>query len=181
MLEKTLQNLEREKNIIQEELAKNINVSPKTISSYENNRNLPIIETLILLSKELDVSINDILGINEENSKEIKNKYENKNFLQIVIIFLISIILMIYFSINEYVVGDTVISVYEKTGVLESENIMTIIKASVVSYIIIIIFGLFIYWLYKKNTNKILLFVYGMILLLTIPEVFHFNIYNFEV
>ena len=88
---------------------------------------------------------------------------------------------MIYFSINEYVVGDTVISVYEKTGVLEPENIMTIIKASVVSSIIIIIFGLFIYWLYKKNTNKILLFVYGMILLLTIPEVFHFNIYNFEV
>ena len=107
MLEKTLQNLERKKNITQEELAKNINVSPKTISSYENNRNLPIIETLILLSQELDVSINDILGINEENSKEIKNKYENKNFLQIVIIFLISIIPMIYFSINEYVVGDT--------------------------------------------------------------------------
>lgn len=88
---------------------------------------------------------------------------------------------MIYFSINEYVVGDTVISVYEKTGVLEPENIMTIIKVSAVSYIIIIIFGLFIYWLYKKNTNKMLLFVYGMILLLTIPEVFHFNIYNFEV
>lgn len=181
MLEKTLQNLERKKNINQEELAKNINVSPKTISSYENNRNLPNIETLILLSQELDVSINDILAINEENSKEIKNKYENKNFLQIVIIFLISIIPMIYFRINEYVVGDTVISVYEKTGVLEPENIMTIIKVSAVSYIIIIIFGLFMYWLYKKNTNKILLFVYGMILLLTIPEVFHFNIYNFEV
>lgn len=64
MLEKTLQNLEREKNITQEKLAKNINVSPKTISSYENNRNLPNIETLILLSQELDVSINDILGIN---------------------------------------------------------------------------------------------------------------------
>ena len=64
MLEKTLQNLERKKNITQEELAKNINVSPKTISSYENNENLPNIETLILLSQELDVSINDILGIN---------------------------------------------------------------------------------------------------------------------
>ena len=64
MLEKTLQNLEREKNITQEELAKKINVSPKTISSYENNKNLPNIETLILLSQELDVSINDILGIN---------------------------------------------------------------------------------------------------------------------
>ena len=180
MLEKTLQNLEK-KNLTQEELAKSINVSPKTISSYENNRNLPNIETLILLSQVLDVKIDDILGVNEENSKEIKNKYENKNFLQIVIIFLISIIPMIYFSINEYVVGDTVITVYEKTGVLEPENIMTIIKVSAFSYIVIIVLGLFMYWLYKKNKNRILLFVSGIILLLTIPEVFHFNIYNFEV
>ena len=178
---KNIAKFRKEKNLTQEELAKKINVSPKTISSYENNHNLPNIEILISLSQELDVSINDILGVNEENSKEIKNKYENKNFLQIVIIFLISIIPMIYFSINEYVVGDTVISVYEKTGVLEPENIMTIIKVSAVSYIIIIVFGLFMYWLYKKNKNKILLFISGIILLLTIPEVFHFNIYNFEV
>ena len=178
---KNIAKLRKEKKLTQEELAKKINVSPKTISSYENNHNLPNIEILISLSQELGVSINDILGVNEENSKEIKNKYENKNFLQIVIIFLISIIPMIYFSINEYVVGNTVISVYEKTGVLEPENIMTIIKVSAVSYIIIIVFGLFMYWLYKKNKNKILLFISGIILLLTIPEVFHFNIYNFEV
>lgn len=178
---KNIAKFRKEKNLTQEELAKSINVSPKTISSYENNRNLPNIETLILLSQVLDVKIDDILGVNEENSKEIKNKYENKNFLQIVIIFLISIIPMIYFSINEYVVGDTVISVYEKTGVLEPENIMTIIKVSAFSYIVIIVLGLFMYWLYKKNKNRILLFVSGIILLLTIPEVFHFNIYNFEV
>ena len=178
---KNIAKFRKEKKLTQEELAKKINVSPKTISSYENNHNLPNIEILISLSQELGVSINEILGINEENSKEIKNKYENKNFLQIVIIFLISIIPMIYFSINEYVVGDTVISVYEKTGVLEPENIMTIIKVSAFSYIIIIVSGLFMYWLYKKNKNKILLFVSGIILLLTIPEVFHFNIYNFEV
>ena len=178
---KNITKFRKEKNLTQEELAKKINISAKAISSYENNRNLPNIETLISLSQELGVSINDILGVNEENSKEIKNKYENKNFLQIVIIFLISIIPMIYFSINEYVVGDTVISVYEKTGVLEPENIMTIIKVSAFSYIIIIVLGLFMYWLYKKNKNRILLFVSGIILLLTIPEVFHFNIYNFEV
>lgn len=178
---KNIAKFRKEKNLTQEELAKKINVSPKTISSYENNHNLPNIEILISLSQELGVSINEILEINEENSKEIKNKYENKNFLQIVIIFLISIIPMIYYSINEYVVGDTVISVYEKTGVLEPENIMTIIKVSAFSYIIIIVSGLFMYWLYKKNKNKILLFVSGIILLLTIPEVFHFNIYNFEV
>ena len=178
---KNIAKFRKEKNLTQEELAKKINVSPKTISSYENNRNLPNIETLILLSQVLDVKIDDILGVNEENSKEIKNKYENKNFLQIVIIFLISIIPMIYFSINEYVVGDTVITVYEKTGVLEPENIMTIIKVSAFSYIVIIVLGLFMYWLYKKNKNRILLFVSGIILLLTIPEVFHFNIYNFEV
>ena len=61
---KNIAKFRKEKNLTQEELAKKINVSPKTISSYENNKNLPNIETLILLSQELDVSINDILGIN---------------------------------------------------------------------------------------------------------------------
>ena len=94
---KNIAKLRKEKKLTQEELAKNINVSPKTIS----------------------------------------------------------IIPMIYFSINEYIVGDTVISVYEKTGVLEPENIMAIIKVSTFEYIIIIIIGLFMYWFYKKNKNKI--------------------------
>ena len=120
---KNIAKLRKEKKLTQEELAKKINVSPKTIS----------------------------------------------------------IIPMIYFSINEYIVGDTVISVYEKTGVLEPENIMAIIKVSTFEYIIIIIIGLFMYWFYKKNKNKILLFIAGVVLLLTIPEVFHFYIYNFEV
>ena len=61
---KNIAKFRKEKNLTQEELAKKINVSSKTISSYENNKNLPNIETLILLSQELDVSINDILGIN---------------------------------------------------------------------------------------------------------------------
>ena len=40
---KNIAKFRKEKNLTQEELAKNINVSPKTISSYENNRNTTII------------------------------------------------------------------------------------------------------------------------------------------
>ena len=67
-----ISNLRKEKNLTQEELAKLINVSPKTISSYETNRSIPNIEILILLSKVLDTSINDILNLKEDNNNEVK-------------------------------------------------------------------------------------------------------------
>lgn len=66
-------NFSKEKNLTQEELASKINVSPKTLSSYENNRNLPSIETLLLLSQELDVTIDEIW----KNSRR-QNRYEKK-------------------------------------------------------------------------------------------------------
>lgn len=181
---KNIAKFRKEKELTQEELAQKINISAKAISSYENNRNLPNIEMLISLSQELGVSINDILGVTEENSKELKNKYEKKNFLQIVIIFLISIIPMIYFSINEYVISSNLMVKYNSAGILEQQdwlNLMTFIKVNAFVYIIIIVISLLMYWLYKTNKNRILLFISGVMLLLTIPDLFHFDIYNFEI
>lgn len=69
----------KEKKLTQEELANLINVSPKTISSYENNRNLPNIETLILLSEVLEVSIDEIIGTTKEDKAALSEKYEKQN------------------------------------------------------------------------------------------------------
>lgn len=70
MLEKTQQNLERKKN--QEELAQKINISAKAISSYENNRNLPNNEPLILLSEVLDVPVDAVIGTTKEDKIDTK-------------------------------------------------------------------------------------------------------------
>ena len=49
--------LREEKGLKQNELAKMINVSDKTISSYENNRSLPNIEILVLIANALETNI----------------------------------------------------------------------------------------------------------------------------
>ena len=58
----------------QKQLAKKMNMSPSTIGMYEQQRRNPDYQTLTNLCTKLDVSINDILGLNNENnirSKEL--------------------------------------------------------------------------------------------------------------
>ena len=55
-------NLRKNQNLTQESLAKLINVSPKTISSYETNRSLPSLDILISISKALNTDLNTILN-----------------------------------------------------------------------------------------------------------------------
>ena len=52
--------IRKKANLKQEEMASLINVSPKTISSWENNRNLPSIEMIILIANTLNIKIDDI-------------------------------------------------------------------------------------------------------------------------
>ena len=71
----TISKLRKEKGITQQDLASKLNVSPKTISSWENNRNIPSIDMLILLSNELNTNIDVLLDLNAENKQE-KSKQE---------------------------------------------------------------------------------------------------------
>ncbi len=87
----------KEKNLTQEELAKKLNVTEKAISRWETGRGTPDISLLLPLSKELGVSVSEILSGKEdkksnENIKEIieymdiRKKKNNKKFLNISII-----------------------------------------------------------------------------------------------
>lgn len=55
-------------NLTQEELGKEINRAKSTISEYENGLKTPSMETLIKLSKIFNVSVDYILGIEEEQN-----------------------------------------------------------------------------------------------------------------
>ena len=67
----------KEKGLTQEELAIKINVTEKAISRWETGRGTPDISLLVPLSKELGISVSEIL-----NGKEDKN--EDKNIIEIV-------------------------------------------------------------------------------------------------
>ena len=58
-----LSELRRDKKLTQEELARELFVSPGTISNYENNVHYPDVEKLIQLAKYFDVTTDYLLGL----------------------------------------------------------------------------------------------------------------------
>ena len=57
-----LKKLRKEKSLTQEQLAEQLNVSARTVSRWETGETVPNTETLKLLSRVYDVSINTLLG-----------------------------------------------------------------------------------------------------------------------
>ncbi len=64
----------KEQKLTQEELAKNIYVSNKTISNWENAKTTPDLESLIRLSALFDISLDELIRGDKEMIKDI-----NKN------------------------------------------------------------------------------------------------------
>lgn len=79
MYGKRLKELRESKNISQEMVAEELNISRQAISRWENDKAFPDIENLKLLSKLYEVSIDELVGVNEEKDFWHENK-EKKNF-----------------------------------------------------------------------------------------------------
>ena len=67
-----LKELRKEKNITQEQLAEQLNVSGRTVSRWETGNNMPDISLLVEISELYDVSIPEI--INGERKSENMNE-----------------------------------------------------------------------------------------------------------
>ena len=88
-----------EKCLSQEELAERVYVTRQTISNWENNKNYPDINSIVLLSEIFEISIDNLIkGDLEQMKKEINSEEVKKlNFYSwmVLIIFLIAIISLI--------------------------------------------------------------------------------------
>lgn len=167
---KNIAKFRKEKNLTQEELAKKICVSPKTLSSYENNRNLPNIEMLILLSDTLGVSINDLLGSNNE----ILEKYQKQHITNTSIILLICGLSCIFFMLFEYLVIGSLtyqsdIKQFFDNG-LRGDLFGSIILTGI--WYLIISFALYLIWYvsYKRIKNyklyEVLITIFASVLII---------------
>ena len=67
-----LRKLRTDNSLTQEELSKKLNVSPSTISQYENGIREPGISQLINIAKTFNVSVDYLLGLT--NIKELDSK-----------------------------------------------------------------------------------------------------------
>ena len=173
---KNITKFRKEKNLTQEELAKKINISAKAISSYENNRNLPNIETLILLSQVLDVKIDDILGITKDNSTELNKKYQNKKTKNIILLVLLSLIPSIFFSINGYMIGTSLMAKYYHIGELTlvdfQQAIMNFLLFGWMQYITFVLLAIILYCLLKNKKYKITLAITLILFVLSADGLF---------
>ncbi|WP_265459719.1 helix-turn-helix domain-containing protein [Enterococcus sp. HY326] len=71
----TIRHYRRRKNLSQSQLAQKLHISRQTISKWELDKSLPTIEYLILLGKELDVSLDQLVTEKkkrERGGKEMK-------------------------------------------------------------------------------------------------------------
>ena len=93
---KFIKEIRKKNNLTQKELADKYGVTYQAVSKWENGINLPEITLLRQMSKDFNISVEDILD------GEIKEKSKNKNYLFIILIFIIvtSIIGFIIYKSN---------------------------------------------------------------------------------
>ncbi len=102
----------KDKNITQEELAEKLNVSNKSVSRWENGKNMPDYSILNDLCTILDININELLSGEKNNNETIENldmilkeyykmKDQKEKLKKIIIIgtVVLSQVLLIVFSI----------------------------------------------------------------------------------
>ena len=99
-LGKKIMTMRNKKNLSQEQLAEKLNVTRQTISNWENGKFYPDIDSLVNLSKFLNVSLDVLLSYDDKVLDYLKDSTDivksNKNILYAV---LLNILLIIAFII----------------------------------------------------------------------------------
>ena len=146
----------KEKQITQEELGEKLGVTNKTISRWENGHYLPDIEMMQLLSKEFNISINELISGEKIKDSEYKEKAESN---------LIAVLENSSFTLKEK------IDFYKKKWLKEHifSNIMSFIFwlvfmiilkfQNINSYILGSISGIFVVFLYTIKYNQMMIYV----------------------
>ena len=93
-----IKNLRKERKLTQEQMAGQLGVSRQAVSNWENDRNLPDIEMLILMSQTFHISLDElILGGDEMNNmteKLIHDGSEGRRAKQNLVSIVIGVILL---------------------------------------------------------------------------------------
>lgn len=66
----------KEKKLTQQQLAEKLGLSDRAISNWENGKNMPDISLLPIISKELDVTVNDLMSGEKVDKKDYQEKFE---------------------------------------------------------------------------------------------------------
>lgn len=96
-LGKRLLEIRKENKLSQEEFSEIFNVTRQTVSSWENSKSYPDIETIIKISDKFNISLDILLKENKDMIANIDKKVKNSNKLKCIILALIILIILIIF------------------------------------------------------------------------------------
>jgi len=132
-----VKNLRSSHALTQEQLAQKLNVSRQTISSWENNRNLPDLEMVVRISQVFELSLDQlILGDMTMTNKLMKDGSEMRRAK----ITLITTIIMIFGGVICFVLSTVIGSTVDHNGVLHEPFFL--IPIGYLFFLIGIIFGI---------------------------------------
>ena len=96
-------NLRKKNNLTQEEFANKLFLTRQAVSKYERGISIPSIDTLILISKTFNISLDELLGINALNKSKEYKSIGHKNFKVIVLyVIMLTFILLIDILFNYF-------------------------------------------------------------------------------
>lgn len=151
---KKIVELRKKKGITQKELAKNLNVSDKTISKIESGNIIPDIE--------LEKKLMDFLC-----PQKIKNEKINFNLNLTIVIVGIILLSALYFGINMNLLISGIFAGFNSSTYTIEESI-NFMWASLYIYMLYCVIGNVYYLLYKRNKTKLLFFISLIFLIFSI-------------
>ena len=129
-------------SLTQMELANKLLVSNKTISNWETGKTLPDIENIILISKYLNISLDDLFLGDETMVGKLRENQQERKFYRIVTISLISAIIV-------RTIGYLFLKLFYSSN-------MILIESNLSGYLSIPMFILIIYILTKINWHSLI-------------------------
>ncbi|WP_260144405.1 helix-turn-helix domain-containing protein [Leuconostoc citreum] len=150
-------------SLTQMDLANKLLVSNKTISNWETGKTLPDIENIILISKYLNLSLDDLFLGDETMVEKLRENQQEHKFYRVITISLVSATVV-------GTIGYLFLKLFYSTN-------MTTIESNLSDYLAIPMLVLFIYILKKINWHSLisilnkkiitamglLLFLYGIV------------------
>ena len=112
-LGKRIVTIRKERKMSQEDFAELFNVTRQTISSWENSKSYPDIETLVKISDKFNISLDILLREDKNMIETYKNDSKQKKIFRRISIILTIIIIIIVLAIigikyNEYLENEKI-------------------------------------------------------------------------
>lgn len=96
-ISQVLKDIRRDHQLTQEALAERLQVSRSAIARWESEKGIPDIANLIAISREFDISLDQLIKEDERLEKKVVADSKAKKWHYLVILYLLSIIVYITF------------------------------------------------------------------------------------